>query len=85
MAEHSEIGGMQNSETANDANYEPFEGTGTGFYRCTLCGIVNAPWDLVEHAGCRKCGCTRVKTTNLSLFEKVVQIVRRPNVWSWPK
>lgn len=58
---------------------------GTAFYRCTLCGSVVSPWDIKEHKGCAKCANPRIKPTNLSLFEKLVQVVKHPKVWAWPK
>jgi len=62
---------------------EAFEGEGVGFYRCMVCATVNSPWELKKLGSCRKCGATKVKATNLSFWEKVVQIVRRPMLWKW--
>lgn len=53
------------------------------FYRCELCHGVVAPWDVMERGGCPKCGGRRLRLTNLSFFEKVWQILRRPRVWRW--
>ena len=61
-----------------NVNYDPYEGSGVGYYRCNLCGTPNAPWDIEKHGGCRKCGHKRIFTTNLSFFEKVGQVFRFP-------
>lgn len=53
------------------------------FYRCMLCGAVVSQWDINERHGCRKCGNVRVRPSDLSLWEKIVQIVRHPAVWKW--
>ncbi len=53
------------------------------FYRCVLCSSVVSKWDIQDHAGCPKCGNVRVHPTELSLLEKVVQIVKHPAVWRW--
>jgi hypothetical protein len=55
---------------------------GTTFYRCALCHGVVSKWD-IDKGGCAKCGGTKISPTNLSFFEKVKQIVRRPAVWRW--
>ena len=59
------------------------EGDGLCFYRCVLCGSVVSPWDIKEHKGCKKCGGTKIKPTNVSLIEKIVQIFLHPLVWKW--
>lgn len=52
------------------------------FYRCTIChGVVNK-WDIVK-GGCPKCSGTRISPTNLTLWEKIVQIIKHPKVWEW--
>jgi len=58
-------------------------GDGIMFFRCLLCGSVVSAWDIREHAGCRKCGGARIRPTNLTVWEKIVQIVRHPRVWKW--
>jgi rubrerythrin len=58
---------------------------GTRFYRCMLCTHVVSPWDLQDHHGCPKCAGTKVKPTNLSLFEKIGQLLRHPRIWTWPR
>jgi NAD-dependent SIR2 family protein deacetylase len=59
------------------------ESTGRNFFRCTMCGTVVSEWDIKEHKGCKKCANPRIKPTNLSLFEKVQQIILHPMVWRW--
>lgn len=56
---------------------------GVMFYRCVLCGNPVSKWDIHEHQGCAKCGNPRIRPSNLSLWEKVVQILRHPKVWAW--
>lgn len=53
------------------------------FYRCTLCTKAVSKWDIVKHKGCPKCANPRIKPTNLSLLEKLVQLVKHPKVWEW--
>lgn len=53
------------------------------FYRCMGCTAVVAPWDVKETGGCRKCGGGRLRLTNLSWWEKLVQMIRRPAIWRW--
>ena len=53
------------------------------FYRCNLCGHVVNKWDIKESKGCPKCANPRIKPTNLSLWEKIVQIIKHPKVWEW--
>ena len=56
---------------------------GTLFYRCELCRGIISPWDLKTHSACPKCGQVRVRQTNLTLWEKIVQIAKHPKVWEW--
>jgi len=53
------------------------------FYRCVLCRSVVSEWDIASHQGCRKCGNSRISPSNLSLWEKLVQIIKHPMVWKW--
>lgn len=73
------VEGMARAVTENDAS------TGTLFYRCMLCTGVVSPWDIREKHGCPKCAGTKIKPTNLSFWEKFVQIVKHPKVWTWPR
>jgi DNA-directed RNA polymerase subunit RPC12/RpoP len=56
---------------------------GLAFYRCNLCHRIVNIWDLKKHHGCAKCGHPRISPTNLTLWEKLVQIVKHPKVWEW--
>ena len=56
----------------------------TTFYRCVTCHGVVSQWDISEVHGCPKCAGSRVKPTNLSLLEKIAQIIKHPMVWNWP-
>lgn len=56
---------------------------GMQFYRCTLCNEVVSTWDINEHHGCAKCGNPRLKTSWLSLREKLAQVIKHPKVWRW--
>lgn len=58
---------------------------GTMFYRCMLCAHVVSPWDIKQRHGCPKCAGTKIKPSNLSVFEQVVQILKHPKVWAWPR
>ncbi len=53
------------------------------FYRCLLCTTVVSKWDIEKGDGCSKCGGRRMSPTNLSLLEKLVQILKHPKVWDW--
>lgn len=61
------------------------ESSGTPFYRCILCTHVISPWDLRTHHGCPRCAGTKLKPSNLSIWEKLVQIVKHPLIWKWPR
>lgn len=58
---------------------------GKCFYRCTMCGGVVSEWDIDKYRGCPKCANPRIKPTNLSIIEKLVQILKHPKVWEWSK
>lgn len=70
---------------AEEYNFEDTSTPGEGvlFYRCTLCTKVVSPWDIVDIGCCKNCGCTKISPTNLSLWEKIVQVVKHPKVWEW--
>lgn len=59
------------------------EEKGMPFYRCILCGHVVSLWDIKESKGCPKCKNTRIRPTDLSIWEKIVQIFKHPKVWTW--
>lgn len=56
---------------------------GTQFYRCMLCSNVVSKWDIHEHHGCSRCGNTRIRPSDLSWWEKIVQVLKHPKVWAW--
>lgn len=56
--------------------------TGITFYRCTMCSGVVSPMDMEKYNGC-KCGNNKVSATNLTVWEKIVQIAKHPRVWRW--
>ena len=58
------------------------ESNGLMFYRCMLCAGVVSRWD-IEKGGCPKCAGTRIRPTDLSAWEKIVQIAKHPKVWTW--
>jgi NAD-dependent SIR2 family protein deacetylase len=62
---------------------EGFEGKGLPFYRCILCGTVVNVWDIKGGEGCPKCKNRRIKPTNLSFWEMVMQIFKHPAIWKW--
>lgn len=53
------------------------------FYRCNLCNRVVSQWNLNSDMACSHCGHARVSPTNLTWWEKLVQIVKHPKIWSW--
>ncbi len=57
--------------------------SGALFYRCCLCGGVVSKWDISETKGCPKCAHRKLRPSNLSLSEKIVQIFKHPKVWGW--
>jgi len=56
---------------------------GKQFYRCMLCNRVVSDWDIQEHYGCPKCKNNKIKPTDLTLWEKLVQIIKHPKIWRW--
>ena len=65
-------------EAINKEKYE-----GMPFYRCVACGAVVSLWDITESHGCPKCACNRIRPSNLSLWEMLVQFFKHPKVWRW--
>jgi len=43
--------------------------------------VVNK-WDIVA-GGCQFCGGTRISPTNLTVMEKIRQLIKHPKVWRW--
>lgn len=62
------------------AHDKPLEMT---FYRCHLCSGVVSQWDIKEYGACPRCSTVKVSPTNLTFWEKVVQILKHPLVWRW--
>jgi DNA-directed RNA polymerase subunit RPC12/RpoP len=56
---------------------------GLPFYRCILCGGIVSVWDIKKSYGCPKCKGTRVKPTDMSFVEKMIQVIKHPAVWKW--
>ena len=52
------------------------------FYRCTICHKVVNKWDIVA-GGCQFCGGTRISPTNLTIMEKIRELIKHPKVWEW--
>ena len=53
------------------------------FYSCLMCRRVVSQWDIKEHHGCPKCAGRKLGPTNLTLWEKIVQVFKHPRVWAW--
>ena len=47
----------------------------TMFYRCTMCTQIVSPWD-IKGSECPNCGGHKIRPTNLSFFEKAIQICK---------
>lgn len=68
---------------------------GLMFYRCAMCKGVVSAWDISAFAenhdkgrdkgACPKCGGSRLRPTNLGLWEKLVQVAKHPLIWKWPE
>lgn len=56
---------------------------GLQFYRCTLCHRIVSVWNIKESKGCPFCKCNKISPTDLTLWEKIIQIVKHPKVWEW--
>ena len=55
---------------------------GMTFYRCYLCNKIISKWDLEANHEC-KCGHGKISPTNLTIWEKVVQVFKHPAIWKW--
>ena len=55
------------------------------FYRCYLCRNVISKWDIESQGftSCPKCGHSKLSPSNLTAWEKTVQIWKHPAVWKW--
>lgn len=56
---------------------------GLTFYRCLLCSGVVSVWDIRTHGACRRCNSVRVRPSDLTIWEKLGQVIRHPRVWEW--
>lgn len=54
------------------------------FYRCYVCRRVVSHWDIEKHHGCSHCQCNKIVATNLTWWEKLVQLFKHPKIWEWP-
>lgn len=57
----------------------------TMFFRCCGCNAPVAPWTVTKRGCCTKCGGGKVRPSNLSLFETLCEVIKRPDVWNWHK
>ena len=75
---------MENHATGTVSTQgQEVEGGGMQFYRCILCGHVVSVWDIKAHHGCPKCKNPRIKPSELSFWEKIVELVKHPQFWKW--
>lgn len=56
---------------------------GMTFYRCMTCSGIVSQWDIRDHGACPTCEGVRIRPTNLTLWEKLVQIIKHPRIWEW--
>ena len=56
------------------------EGKGAAYFRCLLCGRPVSPLDLDQSHGCAHCGHTRIRPSDLTLWEKVLEVLRNPKI-----
>ncbi len=61
---------------------DDFDSDGLLFYRCYLCKRVVSKWDLEDNHEC-KCGHGKISPTNLTVWEKIVQMFKHPALWKW--
>lgn len=55
------------------------------WWRCLNCtGIVNNK-EIKNGAGCRHCGCVKIRRTNLTFREKIVELLRWPALLYTPR
>lgn len=53
------------------------------FYRCDGCKGVVSNWDIQTIHRCPKCANNKIRPADLTLIEKIVQIMKHPKVWRW--
>ena len=73
---------MKSDSPSDDYREFNFEGSGLGFYRCFVCRSVVSRWD-IKKGGCQHCSSNKVIPTSLTLWEKIVQIIKHPKLWTW--
>lgn len=78
------MGKINNEVIMSTEGFDP-DSQGKPFYRCMVCNTVVSEWDLEEHHGCKRCANPRIKPTELSILEKVWQIILHPKIWEWNK
>ncbi len=54
-----------------------FEGTGAAYYRCVTCRGLVTETDIAL-GGCQKCGGRKLVPTNLTIWEKICELVKHP-------
>ena len=74
---------MDSSFLENLAEDAELSSDGMLFYRCYLCNKILNKWDIEKHKGCPKCGHGKISPTNLTTWEKIVQLVKHPAIWNW--
>jgi len=83
---------MSKNERVLTIKNDPFTGVyekqvetsaGLEFYGCSLCHSVVSPWDIKKHHGCAKCSGTKISVIELTLWRKLVQIIKHPKIWDW--
>ena len=56
---------------------------GLGFYRCVSCNKVVSPWDIKKIHCCPTCKANKLRKSELSFTEKIVQMWKHPKLWRW--
>ena len=75
--ERAEKGRLRADTVARDRSSPGME-----FYRCITCQGVVSKWD-IDVGGCPKCGQTKIRPSNLTILEKLVQVWKHPAIWKW--
>jgi Zn finger protein HypA/HybF involved in hydrogenase expression len=53
------------------------------FFRCASCNGVVSMWDIKKIHGCPKCKGNKLRHSDLSLWEKIIQVFKHPQIWRW--
>jgi hypothetical protein len=56
---------------------------GIEFYRCAACNRAGSKWDIREKHGCPMCAGNKLRKSNLTIIEKIIQVFKHPKVWRW--